>query len=320
MSEPVISERQNQKLTDYFGERLLHDQPMSRHSVIKIGGPADYLASSSNVDELEADVRFLWEERIPFILLGSGSNTLISDAGIREMVLINDAKQLEFIDEEGQPPFVWAESGASIGSVSRRTVQRGWSGLEWASGIPGTVGGSVVNNAGAFGSNIAESLSVAEILHPIEDNILRSEWSADQFDYDYRTSIIKTGEKSAVVLSATFQLARSTPEAVKQTISAIAEKRLAAQPGGASLGSMFKNPPGDFAGRLIEAAGLKGTRIGDVEISQQHANFFINRDEATANQVATLIAMVRDRVSEKFGVELELEIQFIGDWNKENNE
>lgn len=318
MKDPVINDHQIQLLVDYFGERLQRDQQMSRHSVINIGGPADFLASASNKEELEADIRFLWDQGIPFMLLGSGSNTLISDAGIREVVLINDAKNIEFIDQDGQPPFVYAESGASIGSLSRRSGQKGWSGLEWASGIPGTVGGSVVNNAGAFGSDIAASLSVAEILHLIDDKILRSEWSADDFGYEYRNSVIKSGEKSGVVLSATFELVRSTPEAVKSKLSAIAEKRQASQPGGASLGSMFKNPPGDFSGRLIEAAGLKGTRVGEVEISQQHANFFINRGEATANQVATLIAMVRDRVSEKFGVELELEIQFIGDWNKEN--
>jgi UDP-N-acetylmuramate dehydrogenase len=317
MMEPVITDHQIQLLADYFGDRLQRDQLMSRYSVIKVGGPADFMVSPLSREELESDVRFLWEQKIPFMLFGSGSNTLISDAGIREMVLINEAKRVEFIDEEGQPPLVWSESGASIASVSRRAGQQGWSGLEWASGIPGTVGGSVVNNAGAFGSNIAETLSMAEILHPRGDNILRSEWSADQFGYDYRTSIIKSGKKSAVVLSATFQLTRSTPEAVKSKTSAIAEKRQASQPGGASLGSMFKNPPGDFAGRLIEGAGLKGARVGEVEISQQHANFFINRGEASANQVATLIAMVRDRVSEKYGVELELEIQFVGDWKRD---
>ncbi len=318
MSDTVITDHQIELLGEYFGERLQRDQLLRRYSVIKIGGPADYLGSVTSAEELEADIRFLWDEKIPFILLGSGSNTLISDSGIREVVLINDAKKVDFIDEEGQPPLVIAESGASIGGLSRRTAQKGWSGLEWASGIPGTVGGCVVNNAGAFGSDIAESLSVAEILHPIEDKILRSEWSAEDFGYDYRTSVIKSGKKSGVVLNATFQLVRSTPEAVKNKLSAIAEKRQASQPGGASLGSMFKNPVGDFAGRLIEAAGLKGSRVGEVEISQQHANFFINRGEATANQVATLIALVRDRVSEKFGVELDPEIQFIGDWNKEN--
>jgi UDP-N-acetylmuramate dehydrogenase len=175
-----------------------------------------------------------------------------------------------------------------------------------------------VNNAGAFGSNIAESLILAEILHPSGEELHRSEWSVEHFAYDYRTSVLKTGEKSAVVLSATFQLTQSSPEDVKDRISTIADQRRSSQPQGASLGSMFKNPSGDYAGRLIEEAGLKGTRVGGIEISNTHANFFINRGDATANDIAELIALVRDRVAEKFNVELELEIQFIGDWSSQN--
>jgi UDP-N-acetylmuramate dehydrogenase len=317
MSEPVITKHQAQSLEAFFEDRLKIDEPMNRYSVMQVGGPADFLISVVSSEELESAVRFLWDEKIPFLLLGGGSNVLISDAGIREVVLINEAKKVEFIDEVDQVPLLRAESGASFGGLSRRTGTKGWSGLEWASGIPGTVGGAVVNNAGAFGSNVAENLVMAEILHPKGDRIQRSEWSVDQFGYDYRTSVIKSGEKSAVVLSATFGLERSTPEEVKARISAISEKRQSSQPGGASLGSMFKNPPGDHSGRLIEAGGLKGARVGSVEVSQDHANFFINRGEATAGDIATLIAMVRDEVYEKFSVELDLEIQFIGDWNKD---
>jgi len=283
-----------------------------------VGGRADYLVVVKNLDELEHSIRFLWESQIPFILFGGGSNTLISDAGIREVVVINHARQVQFKDQKGELPLLWAESGASFGSLARRTGTKGWSGLEWASGIPGTVGGAVVNNAGAFGSNVAESLLMAEILHPERHTIQRSEWSAADFGYDYRSSVIKSGKKRAVVLSATFQLLRDTPAEVKGRISAIAEKRQASQPQGASLGSMFKNPAGDYSGRLIEAAGLKGSRIGDVEISPAHANFFLNRGNATANDVAALISLVREKVAKEFAVELELEIQFVGDWSKES--
>ena len=317
MSVPVIRESQIQSLQSFFGEKLKTAEPMNRYSVMKVGGPADFLASVTSSEELESAVRFLWGEKIPFLLLGGGSNVLISDTGIREVVLINEAKKVEFIDEADQIPSVRAESGASFGGLSRRTGAKGWSGLEWASGIPGTVGGAVVNNAGAFGSSVAEKLILAEILHPVGDRIQHSQWMVDQFGYDYRASVIKSGEKPAVVLSATFGLERSTPEEVKRKISEIADQRQSSQPGGASLGSMFKNPPGDYSGRLIEAAGLKGSRVGDVEVSQDHANFFINRGGATAGDIATLIALVRDEVNEKFSVELELEIQFIGDWNKE---
>jgi UDP-N-acetylmuramate dehydrogenase len=317
MSTPVITASQIQSLQSFFAERLQRDVPMNRFSLIKVGGPADFLVPVTSSEALESAVCFLWEEKIPFLLLGGGSNTLISDAGIREVVLINEAKRVEFIDEVGQNPCVWAESGASLGGVSRRTGAKGWSGLEWASSIPGTIGGAVVNNAGAFGSDIAANLVLAEILHPLRDKIQRLEWSVDQFGYEYRTSVIKSGAKQAIVLSATFELERSTPEKVKETISVISGKRQSSQPGGPSLGSMFKNPPGDYSGRLIEEAGLKGTRVGDVEISQNHANFFINKGDATARDIAALIALVRDEVDEQFSVELELEIQFIGDWNKE---
>ena len=313
----VISEPQIQSLRTFFGERLKQEESMSRYSVMKVGGPADFLVSVTSAADMESAVRFLWGEKIPFILLGGGSNTLISDAGIREVVLINEAKEIEMVDQDGMKPLLKAESGASFGGLSRRTGAKGWTGLEWASGIPGTVGGAVINNAGAFGSNVAENLHLAEILHPVEDRIQRSEWSVDDFGYGYRTSVIKSGFKQAVVLSATFWLERSTPAEVKGRISSISEKRQSSQPGGASLGSMFKNPPGDHSGRLIEAAGLKGARVGDVEVSRDHANFFINQGAAKAADIAALIALVRDKVNERFGVELELEIQFIGDWNKE---
>ena len=318
MSAPVITKHQSKSLQSFFEDRLLTGEPLNRYSVMNVGGPADFLVTVSSSEDLESAVRFLWKERIPFLLLGGGSNVLISDAGIREVVLINKANQVDFIDEADQAPLLRAESGASFGGLSRRTGAKGWSGLEWASGIPGTVGGAAVNNAGAFGANVADNLVLAEILHPLGDRIQRSEWSVDQFGYDYRTSVIKSGEKSAVVLSVTFELIRSTPDEVKAKITAISEKRQASQPGGASLGSMFKNPPGDYSGRLIEEGGLKGTRVGDVEVSQEHANFFINRGEATARDIATLIALVRNEVYEKYSVELDLEIQFIGDWDKES--
>ncbi|RLD97098.1 MAG: UDP-N-acetylmuramate dehydrogenase [Bacteroidetes bacterium] len=314
MKQPVLSSSQIRSLQNFFGSKLKKGEMLNRYSVMNVGGPADYLVTAESLQDLDTFVCFLWEERIPFLLLGGGSNTLISDAGIRELVLINEAKEIKFLDGDSEHPLLWAESGASFGSLARRAGSKGWSGLEWASGIPGTVGGAVVNNAGAFGSNVAEKLEMADILHPSGDNIKRLEWSADQFAYSYRSSVIKSGEKQGVVLSATFRMEISTPAAVKAKISDIAVKRQSSQPAGASLGSMFKNPPGDFAGRLIEEAGLKGTRVGDVEISSLHGNFFLNKGTATASDITEMIALVRDQVHEKFGVDLELEIQFIGDW------
>jgi UDP-N-acetylmuramate dehydrogenase len=292
------------------------DEMMGRYSVMQVGGPADYLVIIRDVRDLEESVRFLWEQEIPFILLGGGSNTLISDAGIREVVVINKAKEVKLLENDPDTIRLWAESGASFGKLSRRTASKGWTGLEWSAGIPGTVGGAVVNNAGAFGSNVAENLEVAEILHPVGDKIQRSEWSVDQLAYDYRTSVIKTGGNPAVVLSATFRLQQSTPAEVKGRIASISKKRQGSQPQGASLGSMFKNPPGDYSGRLIEEAGLKGSRVGDAEVSLVHGNFFLNRGNASAEDIAALIERVRETVKGKFGVDLELEIQLIGDWDQ----
>ena len=316
MSQPIISKLQIKAIKSFFGDSLRTDEMMSRYSVMQVGGKADYLVIAENMEELEAFVSFLWDEEIPFLLLGGGSNILISDSGIREFVLVNQAKKIEFLEQDDDSILIWAESGASFGNLVRRAGSKGLSGMEWASGIPGTVGGAVVNNAGAFGSNVAENLYMADILHILDDSIQRSDWSVDKFGYDYRHSLIKSGDKQAVVLSATFRLDRSTPEAVKGRISEIAEVRKSSQPSGASLGSMFKNPPGNYAGKLIEEAGLKGTRVGDIQISTDHGNFFLNRGQATAADIADLILLVQDQVYEKFGIKLELEIQFIGDWKQ----
>lgn len=223
MDKPIITESQSNTLKSFFGSKLKMDEMMGRYSVMQVGGPADYLVIIRDVRDLEESVRFLWEQEIPFILLGGGSNTLISDAGIREVVVINKAKEVKLLENDPDTIRLWAESGASFGKLSRRTASKGWTGLEWSAGIPGTVGGAVVNNAGAFGSNVAENLEVAEILHPVGDKIQRSEWSVDQLAYDYRTSVIKTGGNPAVVLSATFRLQQSTPAEVKGRIASISK-------------------------------------------------------------------------------------------------
>jgi UDP-N-acetylmuramate dehydrogenase len=314
MRDPLLSNAQIEALRSTFGDALEREAPVAKYTSMRVGGEADFLLTVYSVEGLEGAIRFCWAEEIPYILLGGGSNVLVSDAGIRELVILNRAKEVVFQDEEGQEPFIRAESGAGMGNLARRAANRGWSGLEWAEGIPGTVGGAVVNNAGAFGSDISEDLHMAEILHLNECNIHRAQWSAEDFGYDYRTSVIKRKEVDAVVLLAEFLLERSTPQDVKKTMSDISRRRRCTQPPGSSMGSMFKNPPGDYAGRLIEQAGLKGTRRGDVEISPLHANFFINRGDAQASDVYALVETVQQEVAEKFDVRLELEIELIGDW------
>jgi len=227
-------------------------------------------------------------------------------------VIINRARRIQF-DLESFPPTAWAESGANFGLLARQAASRGLSGLEWAAGVPGTVGGAVYGNAGAHGSDVAATLQVAEILHRTAYGIQRQIWPARRFEFTYRSSLLKREKPEAVVLTARFNFQPGEADAIQARMDELNDYRRRTQPPGASMGSIFKNPPGDFAGRLIEAAGLKGTRIGGAEISPVHANFFINHENATASDVIKLIKLARSTVAEKFGIDLELEIELIGE-------
>lgn len=307
-------------LRDAFGERLQADIPLNRYTAARIGGNADAMITANSSEELAETAKLLWNLEIPFIILGSGSNVLISDAGVRQVVVLNRAKQVRF-STHTQSPTVLVESGANLGALARRAVAKGLTGLEWAAGIPGTAGGAIVGNAGAHGSDMSGNLVMAEILHlnridhAGHHGILQEKWTVEQFEYAYRSSIIKRQPGRVVVLSAELKLAVSTPELVQVKMEEYKTMRHNSQPSGASLGSIFKNPAGDHAGRLIEAAGLKGTAIGKVEISRKHANFFISYDSATASDYMVLISLAQQKVMEKFGVRLEPEIEFLGDWS-----
>jgi UDP-N-acetylmuramate dehydrogenase len=299
-----------QALREAFGRRLREGVPLAPYTSARIGGPADYLLLARSASELEGVCRSLWAMGMDFRMLGGGSNVLVADAGVRGVVVLNQAKEAEFTaGEEGTA--VTAESGASFGSVARRSVEQGLSGLEWAATIPGTVGGAIVGNAGAFGGEVSQALKVADILQRPDR---RERWPAERLEFGYRTSWLKRHPGEAVVLSGTFGLMAETRDAVRARVAEFAARRQETQPSGASWGSMFKNPTGDHAGRLIEAAGLKGTRQGAAEISSRHANFFINHGGATAADVWTLIEKARDEVRRQLGVELELEIERLGQW------
>jgi UDP-N-acetylmuramate dehydrogenase len=308
------------KLSELSLPNLQRLAPMAHYTSMRVGGPADALVVAETAEKLVGIVTELWKTELPFMILGGGSNVLVSDAGVRGVVVINRTQPGEGFsfnpDEtlDAEPPTVRAEAGVNIGTLARQTALRGLSGLEWASGIPGTVGGAVIGNAGAHGSDMASYLVVAEILHHIDGRQL---WPVERLEYRYRGSVLKgkpAPQPQTIVLSATLRLARSTPEQVQEKMNAIAEKRRRVQPPGASTGSMFRNPPGDYAGRLIDAAGLKGTCVGGAEISSRHANFFINKGNATAADILALILLAQKAVTDKFGVILELEIQLVGDF------
>jgi UDP-N-acetylmuramate dehydrogenase len=265
---------------------------------------------AGSMDELAEAAMVLWHSLLPLRVLGGGSNVLVSDAGVRGAVILNQARDVKFRKQAGRES-VHAESGAVLGSVARRAVEKGLSGIEWAATVPGTVGGAVVGNAGAHGGDVAGSLEMAEILQR-DGSVVH--WSADELDYAYRDSRLKRSPGEAVVLSADFRLVLSTVEATKARTAEFVAHRQSTQPPGASWGSMFKNPPGDHAGRLIEAAGLKGAREGDVEISTQHGNFFINRGRARASDAWAMITRVQAAVEATTGVRLELEVELLGDW------
>ncbi|NPA92340.1 MAG: UDP-N-acetylmuramate dehydrogenase [Chloroflexi bacterium] len=298
------------RLESIFGARVQRDVPLAPYTSARVGGPADVLITVHSARELAMVASRLWSWEVPFWVLGGGSNILVADEGVRGVVVLNRSRRLAF-NTEGEQPTVWAESGVNLGSLARRAAAMGLAGLEWAAGIPGTVGGAVVGNAGAHGQEIADVLQMAEILHRTEGKGMRT---PEALGYAYRTSALKEEPGQAVVLSATLRLQHDTPEAVQERLAALNEQRKATQPPGATVGSMFKNPPGDYAGRLIDAAGLKGTTVGDAEISTVHANFFVNKGEATAQEIWALMYLARTTVAQKFGVWLEPEIQLVGAW------
>ncbi len=300
------------RLRELFGEALQENAVLANYTTAHVGGPADALLPVHTAAELERAARLLWELDVPFILLGSGSNVLVSDSGFRGVVVVNRARNHK-IDLHHEPPSVWAESGANIGTIARQAALRGLSGLEWAATVPGTVGGAVFGNAGAHGGDMAGTLTLAEILHP---DTGREEWTVERLQYAYRSSALKSSPaaRRPIILSARMKLSHSSPAEVQARMDEFTAQRRSTQPPGASLGSMFKNPPGDYAGRLIEAAGLKGKRVGGAHISTQHANFFINNERASASDIGELIALARRTVEQKFGVRLELEVELIGDW------
>jgi UDP-N-acetylmuramate dehydrogenase len=293
-----------------FGAMLVENVPMGRYSTSRVGGPADGMITVSSITELIHTAQSCWRLNVPFHILGGGSNILVADSGYRGIMVLNKAQAIETISA-CETVIVRAESGANMGLLARKVADQGWGGLEWAAGIPGTVGGAIYGNAGAHGGEICSNLVLADILHRETG---RTDWTCAELDYRYRSSILKRDHLPVVILAASFKLQQADRDVILARMDELTEKRRSTQPTGASMGSVFKNPPGDHAGRLVEAAGLKGARIGGALISSVHANFIINDEKATARDIWELIQVTRREVSSKFGVELETEIEFIGNF------
>lgn len=296
-------------------EGLQEIRPLARYTAARLGGPADYLyiAKDPAYGAALQLMRWAWREGIDVTVIGGGANVLVSDAGIRGLTIINRATEISHEDEADEA-IVSASSGTNLIRLARYCQENGLSGMEWAIAVPGTVGGAVVNNAGAHGSDIARSLAWTLIL---DGDLGERRIETLGMQFGYRHSQLKVrGDRRFFVMRAEFRLDRDKPEAIQERMDHYNDYRRRTQPPGASLGSIFKNPPGDFAGRLIESAGLKGLRVGSVQVSAVHANFFVNTgDGATASDYSELIRQVRERVAKATGVALELEIQTLGDWD-----
>jgi len=282
------------------------DEPLHRHVSFRIGGPADVLVVPRSLEELRDVALHLFREAIGFIVLGAGSNVLVSDLGIGGVVL-KVGKGVDHVRIDGET--VVAASGAGLPALAKLSAARGLAGLEFSAGIPASVGGAVVMNAGAHGHAMAEVVRVARIVTAEGEQTL----PAEALRFAYRTSVLQAVR--CVVLEATLQLTRSDPAQVRGRMEAWLRQRGETQPlGPPSSGCIFRNPAGDHAGRLVDLAGGKGMAVGGARVSEVHANYIVNTGRATAADVAALMDKVSAMVMEKFRVRLEPEIKFLGDF------
>lgn len=292
------------KATDVGEVRL--DAPMAEHTTWKIGGPADVLILPKNKEQVAEAVKILYEHRTPWIPLGRGSNMLVSDQGVRG-VIIKLGKGLDDLNIDGD--IIRVGGAYSFIKLSVMLAKEGLTGMEFAGGIPGTVGGAVYMNAGAHGSDVSQILLSAEIV--LETGELVT-WDNEQLHFAYRYS--RLHEVKGIVVAATFQLKHGDRKEIAAAMATNKDRRIKTQPLSLAVaGSVFRNPENNYAAKLIEQAGLKGLRIGNAEVSTQHANFIINTGQATANDVHALIEHIQKEVLEQFNIALVPEVLFVGE-------
>ena len=296
------------KFCDLLGEeRVFTGEAMSRHTTFKIGGPADYFLMPDKDTDVGRIVKICKESAIPYFILGNGSNLLVGDGGYRGAV-IQIYKNMSAVTVEGTE--ITVQAGALLSSVAAAAKNAALTGFEFAGGIPGTMGGAVVMNAGAYGGEMKDVLTEVTVMDE-EGEIVTL--PADKLELGYRTSIIKTA--GYIVLEAKLQLKEGNPEVIRETMKDLTIRRTTKQPlEYPSAGSTFKRPEGYFAGKLIQDAGLRGYQVGGAQVSEKHCGFVINAGGATARDVRTLMDNVRDIVYKKYGVTLEPEVKFLGDF------
>lgn len=298
---------------------IQRDARTDLYSTFRVGGSADFLARAGTATEIQLALAWATAEGLPVIVFGGGSNLLVSDAGVRGLVLVvrrtgRDAENaLEALEDGADGVVVRAPAAAPLTWLGRQAAERGWAGLSWAVGLPGNVGGAVVNNAGAHGVELQDSLHSLRVIDAAGSITERSRaW----LEPEYRRTRLKAGgnPRTSVVLDVTLQLAHGDPAELLREADQHADYRHATQPTGKCAGSIFKNPEGTYSGLVIEQLGLKGTRVGGAVVSPKHANFIVNDGGASARDIVELIAVVQQAVREGTGIELSPEIEQIGEW------
>ena len=286
-------------------EQILEEEPMKKHTTFRIGGPAEYLILPQTTEEIADVIKLCRQEEIPWYIVGNGSNLLVADEGVRGVV-IQLLRNFNQIQVEGCQ--IRMQAGAQNAAVAKRALDASLTGFEFAAGIPGTIGGAVVMNAGAYGGEMKDILKEVTVLDP--NGMIRT-IPAEELELGYRTSII--ARKGYVVLEAVIVLKTGDPKEIKAAMDELKEKRVTKQPlEYPSAGSTFKRPEGYFAGKLIMDAGLRGFSVGGAQISEKHCGFVINKGNATAKDVTELMYETKKIVMEKFGVALEPEVKRLG--------
>ena len=294
---------------DLLGEdRVFTEEAMSQHTTFKIGGPADYFLMPDKGEDVGRVIKICKEKEIPYFILGNGSNLLVGDGGYRGAV-IQIYRNMSSVTVEGNE--ITAQAGALLSAVAAAAKNASLTGFEFAGGIPGTIGGAVVMNAGAYGGEMKDVLTEVTVMNAEGDIFTLP---TEELELGYRTSIIKTA--GYIVLEAKIRLKEGNPEVIRETMKNLTIRRTTKQPlEYPSAGSTFKRPEGYFAGKLIMDSGLAGYQVGGAQVSEKHCGFVINAGDATARDVRTLMDNVRDIVYKKYGVTLEPEVKFLGEFD-----
>ena len=286
--------------------QILKDEPMDKHTTFRAGGKADYLVMPSNEEQVRDLVLLLKKENVPYYVMGNGSNLLVRDQGFKG-VIIQIARKMNQIRVEGET--IYAQAGALLSKIAAQALGEGLTGFEFASGIPGTLGGAVMMNAGAYGGEMKQVIVNACVLTSAGEIAVIP---ADLMELGYRTSVFAKNQD--IILSAQLKLEYGNEAVIREYMDELKEQRVSKQPlEYPSAGSTFKRPEGYFAGKLIQVAGLSGFQVGGAQVSEKHCGFVINKDHATATDILSLMEQVSDKVEEKFGVRLEPEVKIIGE-------